>query len=202
MSAIENVLVIPATCYTNSPDLTLAELKDVIAANGKFLERSKAEADPNYLQIIPYILLYNGTQLFLYQRTKKGSENRLHDKYSIGVGGHVNDEDWDPDYGSTWIAVESCAYRELTEEFNITERKDGVIEELIVDFKDCIIFDPSNEVGRVHLGILCVCDLSHRTTTVAEAHKMSGSFVPFEKVKSKYQNLETWSQIVVDYLDQ
>ena len=49
--------------------------------------------DPEWQQVIPYLLMRDGERLFLMQRTKAGGDARLHDRYSLGIGGHLNPED-------------------------------------------------------------------------------------------------------------
>ena len=55
-----------------------------------FLPRAQAEYDATVKQIIPYVLLRRGDAYFLLRRLKKQTETRLHDKLSLGVGGHIN----------------------------------------------------------------------------------------------------------------
>ncbi|MBF0234249.1 MAG: hypothetical protein HQK65_14610, partial [Desulfamplus sp.] len=58
-----------------------------------WLDRSVAETDTQFKQIIPYILIQadNGNLTAIYKR--KGSESRLHDLWSMGIGGHINPSD-------------------------------------------------------------------------------------------------------------
>src|SRR5687768_11211932 len=58
-----------------------------------YMDRKEAEVNPAFKQIIPYCVLSCDDKIFVYQRTKKGGDSRLHDLYSIGVGGHINPED-------------------------------------------------------------------------------------------------------------
>ena len=68
---------------------------EAVAAHGEFRPRDEAETDPSWKQIIPYLLLRDGERILLMRRTKAGADERLHDRYSIGVGGHINPEDND-----------------------------------------------------------------------------------------------------------
>ena len=65
------------------------------AEHGEFRPRAEAETDPSWKQLIPYLVLRDGERIFLMRRTKAGGDERLHDRYTIGVGGHVNPEDGD-----------------------------------------------------------------------------------------------------------
>ena len=58
--------------------------------------RPECEKNYNFIQMIPYIILRDidretGVVKYLtYKRGKKGAENKLHDKFSVGVGGHIS----------------------------------------------------------------------------------------------------------------
>src|SRR5262249_549141 len=86
-------------------------------ANLTYLNRSEAEQDPRYKQLIPYVLLICEDQVLRYRRGRGGQETRLHGFYSIGVGGHISDED----HGlfSKGIGYQDGMRRELREEVNI-----------------------------------------------------------------------------------
>ena len=58
-----------------------------------FVDRDEAELNESLLQVIPYIVIHHMDTFATYRRSAKGGENRLHDKFSIGLGGHVNIDD-------------------------------------------------------------------------------------------------------------
>src|SRR5262245_37606352 len=62
------------------------------SAHLSYMPRSLAEDDPSFKQIVPYVVLRHGQQVFHYARGKQGSERRLHALRSIGIGGHINQE--------------------------------------------------------------------------------------------------------------
>ena len=208
----ERVLVIPAINYFKSEFLSntdnksnLLWTKDVINTEGKFIDRNIAEEDPSYLQIIPYIVLFNLSkdEIFVYKRLKKGTEARLRNLYSIGVGGHIDYKEDYIDYSditTNWESVKVGAQRELTDEVYISERGDGKNKELNIEYTNTLIYDPSNAVGQVHLGILCRCDIDKRTVSVKETHKLEGSVMPIEKAHAMKEYMETWSQIALEKL--
>lgn len=194
---MEQVLVIPTKAYTDSV-IDLGDLKDVVCTHGQFMDRPLAESNPDWLQIIPYIIVINGKMddpyagIFTYKRLKGGSEARLHAKSSIGLGGHVNTSDLVPNQ-DLWSAVEACAYRELTEELQMPDSKTWFI-----DFKPVIIYDPSNDVGKVHLGVVGICEVHTNSIKPAEKEKIEGSFIARHKVASMSENMETWSKIAIE----
>ena len=57
--------------------------------DGRYERRDAMEVDPSCKQIIPYLVLRDGERFFLMRRTRAGLDARLHDRYSIGVGGHL-----------------------------------------------------------------------------------------------------------------
>ena len=65
------------------------ELFEIIKAEHEFMPRDEAEQRPDYKQIIPYVILRRGDEVFVTRRLSKGGEARLHGKISIGIGGHA-----------------------------------------------------------------------------------------------------------------
>src|SRR5256885_8519244 len=61
--------------------------------NNFFLPRAQAEKDPGHKQIIPYALLTHGDKVLHYVRGKRAGEQRLVAKGSIGIGGHMNENE-------------------------------------------------------------------------------------------------------------
>lgn len=114
------------------------ELFEIIKAEHEFMPRPEAEQRPDYKQIIPYVILRRGDEVFVTRRLNKGGEARLHGKISIGIGGHINpvDEQGDLLMRGLW--------REIHEEVELD--KHG-------ELSPCgFINDDSNAVGSVHLG--------------------------------------------------
>src|SRR5215469_13101039 len=58
-----------------------------------YLNRSEAELDKRYKQLIPYVLVICDGKILRYRRGKGGQETRLHGLFSVGVGGHISDVD-------------------------------------------------------------------------------------------------------------
>src|SRR5204862_8299190 len=126
------------------PDAMLAR------GNNYFLARAIAESDPSHKQIIPYAILACGDRVLHYVRGKKAGEQRLVAKGSIGIGGHMNDED------ESLFAWDEHAYRAGVErEVNEEVKIESSFEDRIV----ALLNDDSTEVGRVHLGVVHVFNL-------------------------------------------
>jgi predicted NUDIX family phosphoesterase len=184
----EKVLVIETKKITEALDLPSTGFKEltdieIFKKNIQFLDRNIAEYDPNFKQIIPYCAIRNSKGLLVVKRTKKQSEKRLHNKISIGIGGHINDSDLGEEI------IENAMYRELFEELIMTR------EDILSVTPLGIINDDSNDVGKVHLGlafeIFLNCDVSIR-----EKDKMEGEVIPPSQLSDQKEKMETWSQIL------
>src|SRR3990167_10477647 len=71
----------------------LKKYVSLIFKKHKFMKRGDAEENPNWKQIIPYMFFENDNKIFLMQRKGDHTDSRLANKYSLGVGGHINKED-------------------------------------------------------------------------------------------------------------
>lgn len=172
--------------------LELDDFIDTCSAKGfEFILRSDAEKDVSYKQIIPYIILQtqNLEKTAIYNR--QGSEQRLHDLWSIGIGGHINTIDRVTPNDSFLKILMTGMERELTEELDQRPKNDGpqfvgVISEDVTD------------VGKVHLGAV------FRILTHAPEKFLPG-FELFEFTwkktdKLEQLNLELWSKLALKLL--
>ena len=151
----------------------------------EFHSRSIMEQDNTYKQIIPYLVFTHQGQYFLMQREKNISEKRLQNKFSLGIGGHIRKEDM----------VNNSIFDWATREFHEEISYDGSVAVETIG----ILNDDSNEVGKVHLGIVLL--LCGNTNTIAVRSELkSGTLVSLEECARKYNQLESWSQIVYNFL--
>ena len=162
----------------------IAAFLKVAARHGRFEPRDVMERDPSYKQLIPYLVLRDGPRYFLMRRTRAGADARLHDRWSIGVGGHLNPGDEDLAGG-------------LLREWR---------EELVADFAPAfepvaLLNDDSTEVGAVHLGVVFVADAAGRPVTVRETDKLIGRFATAAEVVAVADDLETWSRLVFEAIE-
>ncbi len=160
--------------------------------NNKFLDRDRAEADPSHKQLIPYVVLRYRDSVFSYVRGKKSSEARLVAMRSIGVGGHIEPVDQSL-FSSDRDMYLEAARREVNEEVEV----DTPYHESIV----ALINDDSTEVGKVHLGIMHIWDLAEPKVTKREGLITQAGFIHVERLKASLDELETWSQIALQVLD-
>jgi predicted NUDIX family phosphoesterase len=185
----ERVLVLPRESVPGGCDFggvrpadDLAALRLAVKLHGRYLERPAAEESPDFKQLIPYVVVRDGSSVFLMERTDAGGDPRLHGKASIGVGGHLNpvDEGADPLLAG------------LRREWS---------EELVADWEPefrlvGLLNDESNPVGAVHLGVVFTVEADGRRVEVREHDKLRGRFVPVAEVVAAWDRLETWSRLV------
>lgn len=175
-----------------------SEFEDRAIENGIFLLRHDtseeqpvpAENDDSFKQIIPYIILKYGDKYFVYQRTENGNEKRLHNKYSMGVGGHINPVDMRNinkliekremsiiDYGML---------KELNEEIKHSEDE---LEYEIIGY----INHERNDVAKVHFGIVYLVKLKN-PVEVREKHKLEGKLMTKDEILQIQDKFEDWSK--------
>ena len=189
MPDVEQVLVIPRAALMEDPGWLgvtadhLEGFEDLVAREGHFRARPEMEIDRTWKQVIPYLVLRDGERYFLMRRTKAGADARLHDRYSIGVGGHLNPGDGDLAGGlrREW-------HEELRADFDPEFELIGLLN------------DDTTDVGSVHLGAVYVADSGGRPVAIRETEKLTGRFAPPHEVAEVVDRMETWSALVFDHL--
>jgi predicted NUDIX family phosphoesterase len=153
------------------------------------------EKDDSFKQLIPYVWIINPNEnkVFLYKRATTGNEGRLYNKYSGGVGGHVDkiEERGDP--------ITNAMMRELREEVNMYSYPSPKI----VGFLN----DDSEDVGKVHFGVVAIAETTEEVTPLEDMQH--GKFFKVEDVEKVFSNpenkVEGWTSLswpyVRNYLD-
>jgi predicted NUDIX family phosphoesterase len=185
----ESVLVVPravlmgASGWRGVLDRGTEPYLAVIEREGRFAPRADMETDPRFKQVIPYLVLRDRGDYFLMRRTRAGVDARLHDRFSIGVGGHLNPGDVDLGGGLA---------REWAEEIEAA---------FVPEFRLIgLLNDDGTEVGRVHVGVVFIAEADGRPVAVRERHKLEGRFVPPDDVLAVHERMESWSQLVFEFL--
>ncbi|MBF0202542.1 MAG: phosphoesterase [Desulfamplus sp.] len=203
-------------------------------------ERSKAESDPSLKQIIPYVLVRtlkkslgsnnknssgsnnkkllvsnnNCSYIAIYKR--RGSEKRLHDLHSVGIGGHINPQDAHARIPQdTHARIPQDIHSPFLQDTHAQTAQDfkeilisGMMRELDEEFLNMpreakpvfrgIINEELTPVGKVHIGALFLI-----TTDSPE------SFVPAEELADfrwaavndlGELKLELWSTMAIEML--
>lgn len=160
--------------------------------NNFFTPRAAAETNPALKQIIPYVLLVHAGRVLHYVRGKKAGEQRLVAKGSIGIGGHMNDHD-EGLFALDRAAYDAAVQREVAEELQLGARyKNRAV---------ALLNDDSNEVGRVHLGVVHIFELETDDVQKREAMITELQFLDRAALAARREHLESWSQICFDHLD-
>lgn len=201
----EKVLVFPANLINKQTfsdhggiianPVEVKYIRNTILKSGQlsFMDRKLAEEDEGFLQLIPYLILANGkNEYFSYARTKQGNESRLYDRYSIGLGGHINPVDSTNLSEPNDTSLLNCIVRELREEIGIRLNLDFSLQNV------ALIFCDATPVDRVHFGLAVLLRLDTTDESIKlEDALAKGEFVPWKHLKY-YENLENWSKLLVD----
>jgi predicted NUDIX family phosphoesterase len=156
-----------------------------ITNNQEYMQRSAAETNQLYKQIIPYMIFTFGDAYFVMQRKATASEQRLAGKLSLGIGGHMNEEDMN---GKT---IFDWAQREFEEEVSYS----GNLKITTLG----ILNDDSNEVGKVHLGLVLLAQGDNDQIAIKDEHK-SGVLLTKQECLDKIDQFEGWSQLILQLL--
>lgn len=162
------------------------EVMDLLRTQSEFMPRPEAEQDPTHRQIIPYVAVVRGDEVFATTRLNKGGEARLHGMLSLGVGGHMNEIDREGD----WLM--HALRREVDEEIALDDFGELTLRG--------IINDTTNEVGRVHLGVFFTLKTTG-SAAVRETEKLEGGFIKLAALSDLSDRMEGWSQIAAAELE-
>ena len=216
---MEFVLVVPRTelfpkCFPLGlvpfgADRPEEAFRECVDRHGFYVEREYAERTPTLKQVIPYSLvvrrgaspipLRGGGDVLCLRRTKRGGEARLHDKLSIGVGGHINPVDSTPfvvDGVMRRDPIAAATRREVSEE-ELEIR--GAWEVSAVG----LLNDDTNAVGAVHVGLVQIVTVDG-SVAVRETDQLEGSFATSGELQRRLAagaNFETWSSLLIPQLD-
>lgn len=183
----------------NSITVLRSDLDQIVTSlrGAFFMARSEAEETPSFKQVIPYLIISSDLRFLMYRRA--GTEKRLTDLLSVGIGGHINPVDSDERKMRTLI---NNIRREVSEEL----RLEGVTK-FWDEFSDLfsvvgVLYDDSDEVGRVHLGVVFRCEV---TPELAEKIRLTDEGKDLEwktlkELEEVYEHLEGWSKICVNAL--
>jgi predicted NUDIX family phosphoesterase len=156
-----------------------------------YLNRSEAEQDHRFKQLIPYVLLVCNDRILRYRRGKGGQETRLHGLFSVGIGGHISEED----HGlfSSQQGYQDGMRRELLEEVAIEVENEAAV---------AVINDDSTDVGTVHFGVVHVMSVDNEDVAGRRSGIVGPEFVPIAEAVKDLSGYESWSSFCLQHLDQ
>lgn len=173
-----------------APGLWTGALESFVAlaeSQGMFVERSLAETDESQLQLIPYVVIAQAGLILAVTRLNTQGESRLHGRWSVGIGGHLNPIDGTPPF---WGGLR----RELAEEVHLAP-EDGILQPIGV------ILLGDSPVERVHCGAAWLLTLpAERPVAVRETEKMRESWETLESIQAGVERLENWSRVLLPWL--
>jgi len=155
-----------------------------------YRNRSEAEQDKRYKQLIPYGLIICKDRILRYRRGRGGQEKRLHGLYSVGVGGHISDED----HGlfSSRVGYQEGMRREIMEEVAVQEFREAAV---------AVINDDSTEVGCVHFGVVHVLHVTTEAVVGRRSGILGPEFIPTAEAAADLTRYESWSRFCLEKLD-
>lgn len=158
----------------------------LVTHHREFYARSLMEQDTSFKQIIPYLIFQYQDQFFLMQRRANASAQALQNKFSLGIGGHVRQEDMQQASIFEWARREF--YEEVAYDGSLTIRPLGIIN------------DDTNDIGKVHIGFALVLEGNSANISIKTEHK-SGTLLTLKECAAFYNRMETWSQFIFDALN-
>ncbi len=156
-----------------------------------YLKRTEAEQDRRYKQLIPYVLLICQGKILRYCRGQGGQEARLRGLYSVGIGGHISEED----HGLFSMAdrgYREGMRREVKEEVSVEEISESAV---------ALINDDSTEVGYVHFGVVHIMHVANENVAGRRSGIRGPEFVPFDVAARDTAAYESWSRFCLEKLD-
>ena len=195
------ILAVPAEALSDFYDRTefhfdperVCDALNIVRKHGRFFPRKWAEQTERVRQVIPCVVVRNGTKLLCVKRAKKGRED-LRLRYTLLFGGHVDSDD---STGDDERILHRCAERELREELGLhnTVSPDPI----------GVVVDLATASSRRHFGIVFECRISSGMVSVrreCDNSEFARSrydndyplMAPVELVRKKF---DPWSQLLL-----
>jgi predicted NUDIX family phosphoesterase len=169
-------------------------LLPILTSTVSYQSRDTVETDTRYKQLIPYVLVVCGDKILRYRRGAAGGEKRLHGLYSIGVGGHISNQDR--------LGYFDGMRRELEEELDLKiDAGKNTIPAVAV------INDDTTPVGSVHFGVVHVLLVKANADTYQYMllnhcpDLENAEFIPFDQAVKDVAQSESWSAFCLSNLD-
>ncbi|MEK6928780.1 MAG: hypothetical protein AABW65_02395 [Nanoarchaeota archaeon] len=173
------------------------EFISVILKNFSYCPRGEElENNNNLQQIIPYVWIINQKtkKVFLYKRilsnnsqNKEYVEKRYLNKYSGGIGGHIEKDTEEKSDNP----IQTTMLKEMKEEVFM---KNYPVAEIIGYIKD-----DSDSIGKVHFGVIAIAKTLENVFSNDKEGLSSGKFYSVEEVEELFANtnneIENWTKI-------
>lgn len=179
------------------PHSQIEDYESRILEYKKFMRRGDAERDHSYKQPVGYAVIYNPEtkKVYTYKRAthkEDYNETRLHGRWSIGIGGHV-----EKDIDKADNIIHSSLLREVDEEVIIN----GSQNIKVIGY----INDDNDDVGKVHFGVLYLIETDSDDVFPNDAESVHGQMMSLEEIRqiksSPDSVLEGWSEIALGIME-
>lgn len=182
-------------CITRSAIDSLKTAEDIREEDLHFINRNIVDAEDTtvgemFPQIIPVITIKCGDKYLTYSRN--GNETRLHGSRSLSVGGHIDIEDYLGSY-SMRDTIAQSAMRELAEEA-------GLRGWLGLEHFNRIIYTPTNNVSKVHMGVFTIITLKDESLITPDEELYDVQFLTKDQLVKDIEQYEDWSQHIINNL--
>lgn len=168
-----------------------------IIERGKFVDRADAEGEMSLQQIIPYGVFIFNDKCFVTQRI--GGEERLLDKLSLGIGGHINPEDAHGKNGHInkgrnllWCGLS----REINEEVECAGEDKGISYK----FEDYGTVRDLTSSTPDHTGFVFLIHVSEeqaKSLIVRETDTLKGMWMSKRELANNFNRFESWAQYII-----
>lgn len=177
--------------------------------------RYRLEEDETFLQLIPYVIVTDGTRFLSYTRSPHAGEARLHGKRAFGFGGHlsVGDMVFQENGSLNIVSTIRCgARRELNEEleWRYDDGQRRLFEPADLAFVG-FVAACRTPVDRVHLGVVMLATTpgplpTPYETGIAKPVARDSEIASLDTLKGDDPlpagNWETWSEMIAPLLPQ
>lgn len=171
------------------------------------IDRSWCEKEPFYVQFIPYVTLHRlnaltkEKELFAYTRGGSSGEERLKDKISVGVGGHVETLPNQPAEDLRAVLFDA-ALREIEEEIGSAAVTQDLKEQIEIGLDTATIYlDTRTETESVHLGVFISVYADFDTWTAEDNVVTQSGWQSLSELEAKLGDetvsVEPWSRVVI-----
>lgn len=165
-------------------------------------QREALEKDPSYRQVLPYVVMAKTedgkTKVFAYRRGNGVGEARLSGNVSIGIGGHIDLADVvvEGSVVDTMGTILKSMSRELGEEVVLQDAGESLELGSLG-----ILLDNSNDVGKVHMGMVILATLPEGAGAECREEELEtlGFMTPQELLDSGLP-LENWTRILCEHI--
>ena len=160
----------------------------ILISTATFQMRGVVEEDEKFRQLIPYVVTIFEGKVLLLERLSSQGESRLHNRLSVGVGGHINPGD---SVNGGQDIILNGMWRELREELRFNTRPETKFKGIINYYGE--------QVAKFHLGIVYTAIFTEEPA-IRETEKMSGEFLKPAELTNHYDRMEGWSIVTLEHL--